>query len=61
MSFTLGMTSVTFREKTVEEIVALAARAGLSEIEGGADRHILPGDFAAVEKARAEMEKYGIS
>lgn len=61
MSFTLGMTSVTFREKTVEEIVALAARAGLSEIEWGADRHILPGDFAAVEKARAEMEKYGIS
>ncbi len=60
MRFTLGMTSVTFREKSIEEIVALAAKAGLSEIEWGADRHILPGDFDAVRKANEEMAKYGI-
>ena len=61
MSFTLGMTSVTFREKSIEEVVALAAKAGLSQIEWGADRHVLPGDFDAVQKAKSEMEKYGIS
>ena len=57
MNFELGMTSVTFREKTIEEIAALTKSAGLSLIEWGADRHVLPLDFDAVKKARYEMEK----
>lgn len=60
MNWILGMTSVTFREKTIEEIVALAAKAGLSDIEWGADRHVLPGDWKAVQKANEEMGKYGL-
>jgi sugar phosphate isomerase/epimerase len=58
MKFDLGMTSVTFREKTIEEITALAKSAGLSMIEWGADRHVLPLDFDAVRNARIQMEKY---
>ena len=57
MNFDLGMTSVTFREKTIEEITALAKSAGLSIIEWGADRHVLPLDFDAVKNARIQMEK----
>jgi sugar phosphate isomerase/epimerase len=57
MKFGLGMTSVTFREKTIEEITALAKSAGLSMIEWGADRHVLPLDFDAVKNARIQMEK----
>lgn len=57
MKLDLGMTSVTFREKTIEEIIALAKSAGLSMIEWGADRHVLPLDFDAVKNARIQMEK----
>lgn len=60
MKFTLGMTSVTFREKTIEEIVSLAKKAGLSEIEWGGDRHILPSDTEAVYRARKAMENAGL-
>ena len=60
MKFELGMTSVTFREKTIEEIASLAKTAGLSVIEWGGDRHVLPLDFEAVKIARTEMEKNGI-
>ena len=61
MKFELGMTSVTFREKTIEEIAFLAKTAGLSVIEWGGDRHVLPLDFEAVKIARTEMEKNGLS
>ncbi len=57
MKFTTGMTSVTFREKSIEEISVLARRAGLSEIEWGADRHVLPSDTQAIKNARFQMSK----
>ena len=60
MKFELGMTSVTFREKSIEEITALAHAAGLSVIEWGADRHVLPLDFDAVRNARLQMDKHGL-
>lgn len=44
-----GLCSVTFREKTPEEIIALGVNVGIDGIEWGADRHVLPGD---VETAR---------
>lgn len=61
MKFELGMTSVTFREKTIEEIASLAKSAGLTHIEWGADRHVLPLDFDAVRTAREQMEKNGLT
>ncbi|MBR7161340.1 MAG: sugar phosphate isomerase/epimerase [Clostridia bacterium] len=60
MKFTTGMTSVTFREKTIEEVAFLANKAGLSEIEWGADRHVLPSDAQAIRNARIQMEKNGL-
>ncbi|MBQ3489359.1 MAG: sugar phosphate isomerase/epimerase [Clostridia bacterium] len=57
MKFTTGMTSVTFREKSIEEITVLAKRAKLSEIEWGADRHVLPSDAEAIKNARFQMYK----
>ena len=52
-----GLTSVTFRQKSVEEIIALAAQAGLSGIEWGGDVHVAPGDAAsAAETARKTRE-----
>ena len=57
MNFTTGMTSVTFREKSIEEITLLAKKAGLSEIEWGADRHVLHSNMQAVKTALMNMEK----
>ncbi len=57
MKLITGMTSVTFREKTIEEVALLAKQAGLSEIEWGADRHVLPLDTQAIRNARFQMEK----
>lgn len=59
--YPVGMTSVTFREKTISEIVDIACAAGLSHIEWGADRHVPPHDEAAVGEAVSLMERYGLS
>jgi 3-dehydroshikimate dehydratase len=40
--FKLGLCSVTFREKPVEEIIEIAAQQGLEGIEWGADVHVKP-------------------
>jgi len=60
------MCSVTFREKTAEEIIALAVEAGLDGIEWGADRHVLPGELKNAERvgrltraAGLEVSSYG--
>ena len=57
MKWITGMTSVTFREKSIEEVALLAKQAGLSEIEWGADRHVLPLDGEAIKNARLQMDK----
>lgn len=46
-----GLTSVTFRDLSVEEIVDLAAKAGLHGIEWGGDIHVPHGDRSAARKA----------
>lgn len=56
-----GMTSVTFREKSIPEIAEIAHAAGLSLVEWGADRHVQPGDRAAVSQALACMAAYGLT
>ena len=45
--FKLGLCSVTFRDKTVEEIIELSAKEGLEGIEWGADVHVKPGTAAS--------------
>ncbi len=39
-----GLCSVTFRQLAAEEVVAVAAEAGLEVIEWGGDLHVPPGD-----------------
>ena len=45
-----GMTSVTFRKKSVEEIIAIAKQAGLRGIEWGSDVHVPVGETAYAKK-----------
>lgn len=40
-----GLCSVALRDRPPEDVIAVAARAGLHGIEWGADRHVLPGDL----------------
>lgn len=56
-----SLTSVTFRQKEPEEIVRLAARAGLDAIEWGGDIHLPPGSPAAAEKIRQCTETHGLA
>ncbi|MBQ0009666.1 MAG: hypothetical protein KBS76_01000, partial [Ruminococcus sp.] len=59
-SFPLGLTSVTFRKKAIREIAELAARAGLSLIEWGADIHVQSGDREAAKEAVRQMAENGL-
>ena len=54
------MCSVTFRNKSAEEIVALARQSGLECIEWGGDVHVPAGDYAAVERVRLLTESAGL-
>jgi sugar phosphate isomerase/epimerase len=61
-----GLTSVTFRKLSPEEIISLVKQAGLQGIEWGGDIHVPHGDLAsAVEVGRAtraaglEVSSYG--
>jgi 3-dehydroshikimate dehydratase len=57
---TLGLCSVTLRALPIEEVVAVAAGAGLECIEWGADVHVPPGDLAAARRAREATERAGL-
>lgn len=46
-----SLVSVTFRKKSIEQIVALTKSAGLDAIEWAGDSHVLPNDFEAAAKA----------
>ena len=41
-----GLTSITFRQLTVEQIVELVQQSGLDGIEWGGDVHVKPGEEA---------------
>jgi sugar phosphate isomerase/epimerase len=54
------MCSVTLRDHTIDEVVGIAAAAGLSSVEWGADRHVRPGDASAARTARDACERVGL-
>jgi hypothetical protein len=56
----LGLCSVTLRACSIEEVVAIAAGAGLECIEWGADVHVRPGDLGAARRAREATERAGL-
>ena len=57
-SFKLGLCSVTFRKKSMEEIVKIAQNAGVKYIEWGGDVHVR--SLADAQKAKALCDKADI-
>jgi sugar phosphate isomerase/epimerase len=55
-----GLVSVTFRKLAIQEIVSLAAEAGLKSIEWGGDIHVPHGDQVKARLARGVCEDAGI-
>lgn len=60
-SFKLGLCSVTFRKKTVQEIVDIAKKAGVEYIEWGGDIHVKTLEDAKKVKALCEDNNMKIS
>ncbi len=59
--FKIGLASVTFREKTVEDIVSLCKEAGVDCIEWGSDVHVRTVDEAKKAKRLCDDAGIGIS
>ncbi|WP_194765022.1 sugar phosphate isomerase/epimerase family protein [Microbacterium sp. UFMG61] len=55
-----GLCSVTFRALEAEEVVGLAAEAGLEVIEWGADVHVPVGDIERAAQIATETEDAGL-
>ena len=58
---TLGLVSVSFRDRTPEEILQAMKRAGLSVIEWGSDIHAPCTDTARLAELAALQKEYGIT
>ena len=52
-----GMASVTFRKKSVNEIIAIAKKTGLDGIEWGGDIHVPAGDIATAQEVAEKCRK----
>lgn len=59
MLFT-GLTSITFRKHSIDEIITLAATAGLDGIEWGSDVHVPQGDIELATEVRKKTEAAGL-
>ena len=55
-----GLCSVSFRSKTPEEIISLAAKAGLSSIEWASDAHVNEGDVNTAKEVKKMTEAAGL-
>ena len=55
-----GLCSVTLRALAADEVIRIAAAAGLEGIEWGADVHVPPGDLAIAESVRAATTAAGL-
>lgn len=58
--FIPGLVSVSFRQRSVEEIIADCVKAGLPLIEWGSDIHVPPTDPANAVKVAEKMEANGL-
>lgn len=56
-----AMSSLTFRNKSIEQVIALAQATGLAAIEWGSDIHVPPMDEGAILRARRGCEAAGIA
>ena len=60
MKIKTGMTSVTFRKKSAEDVIAIVKEAGLDGIEWGGDIHVPAGDLGTAERVRESCRQNGI-
>ncbi|SER65277.1 Xylose isomerase-like TIM barrel [Gracilibacillus ureilyticus] len=56
----IGLCSVTFRDKTVKEVIELAVKAELDSIEWGGDVHVPPGNEETARKVGELTRSHGI-
>ncbi|HHT92453.1 MAG TPA: TIM barrel protein [Clostridia bacterium] len=57
----LGLVSVTFRNKNVEEVIEIAKRADLEAIEWGGDIHVPPNDLKNAKVVGEKTIKAGLA
>jgi sugar phosphate isomerase/epimerase len=56
-----GLCSITFRQRSPEEIIALCQKAGIEGIEWGGDVHVPPGDVETAQSIREMTEAAGLT
>jgi 3-dehydroshikimate dehydratase len=56
-----GLVSITFRQLSIAEIVALVKQSGLKGIEWGGDVHVPHGDMAAAKLAKQQTVEAGLT
>lgn len=59
--FKTGVVSVTFRQKSIDEVITMAAGSGLDAIEVGSDVHAPRGDLALCRRIGQLAESAGIA
>ncbi|MDQ8194181.1 sugar phosphate isomerase/epimerase [Coraliomargarita sp. SDUM461004] len=55
-----GLCSITFRQLSVDEIIALCQKAGIDGIEWGGDVHVPPGDLDLALSVKKRTEAAGL-
>ena len=60
MGVRTGLVSVTFRQLPADEVVEVAAKAGLAAIEWGGDVHVPLGNLVAAQRVKALSEVHGL-
>lgn len=60
-TYTLGLVSVSFRDRSPHEILAAMKQTGLSSIEWGSDIHAPVGDTARLRELAELQQEFGIS
>ncbi|MGC4030327.1 MAG: hypothetical protein QM754_01080 [Tepidisphaeraceae bacterium] len=56
-----GLVSVTFRQRSVAQIISDVAKAGLQAIEWGGDVHVPPGDLPHAAEVRRQTAEAGLA
>ncbi|GHB92178.1 sugar phosphate isomerase/epimerase family protein [Cerasicoccus arenae] len=56
-----GLTSITFRPLSVDEIIALTKECGIDGIEWGGDVHAKPGELALAKEIKAKTKAAGLA
>jgi sugar phosphate isomerase/epimerase len=57
----IGLCSITFRDKSIDEVIELCQKANIKGVEWGSDVHVPPGDLDLAASARQKTESAGLS